>query len=161
MRMTMKSRPRLLFLSFLIIANSCISQTRILSTVDNIVYKEIMNPLTINLTEQACKNIIFKTANGVIEKQGCNVTYTPKQLGVAVIEIFSIVKGKKSKMGESIFRVRPLSNPYAHFAGKSGGTISKEVARVSNGLICYIPELTCQPTIVVDRYSVIVVKNKE
>jgi hypothetical protein len=159
--MTKKIRYGLLFLISLIITNTCRPQAAILSTRDNIVYQEVVNPLTINLSEHNCKNIILQTDNGAIEREHCNILYTPKRLGVARIEIFNVVRGRKTKIGESIFRVRTLPDPYAHFAGRSGGKISKEVAKANQGLICYVPGLTCQPNIMVDRYSIIIVKSKD
>jgi hypothetical protein len=158
--MTILARQVSILVTLFLLTNRCESQTINLSTIYNIAYLDVPNAITSNINKRNCDAILFETDNGTVKKENCDVIFTPKKIGPAKIEIFTVTNRKKSKIGESTFRVHPISNPYARYAGQTGGRLSKEIVKVNNGLWQFhITELECQPYFKVDKYSVIVIKS--
>ncbi|HSC38252.1 MAG TPA: hypothetical protein VLD19_10285, partial [Chitinophagaceae bacterium] len=77
----------------------------------NFFYNELSNPLQVVVNGYPCQSVFLSADNGRIEGTPCHYTYLPARVGVAKITVWQWSNHKKKKIGETLFRVRPIPDP--------------------------------------------------
>ena len=93
----------------------------------NILYVGVDNPLCIAISGVPAEKMLVTVSQGTISKVSeCEYIVKPKIAGVAKIVVYAEINGLMYTQ-EMHFRVRLIPMPIAKVAGKSGGSIEKEV----------------------------------
>lgn len=120
-------------------------------TAMNVMYMGIPNPMDVSVPGVSPDKIRIKVVNGTFTTEKVknprgenfrgNWAVRPTALGRNVQVVVSAdIDGKVTTYAPYEFRVKPLPNPVARFAGKSSGSVSKNVAVAQAGVFAVLPD---------------------
>ncbi len=110
-------------------------QVVISPTKMNVFYVGIDNPVSISAPGFTSENIEVSIDNGTIKKTSSGYIARPTALGKpAKVLVQGRVDGKLRNLNSVEFRVKPIPDPVAMVAGKSGGTINKSLLEIQTGV---------------------------
>ena len=135
------------------------NRTAVVSPVNmNILYLEVDNPLKISVPGFAASEITAVLNNGKLvptKKSQGEYIARPSKKGKAMVSLFTNIDGKRSKMGEMEFRVKPVPppKPYVQFTIEAGGSkvIDKMKMVNAGGVLAQLKDFDFKGV----RYSVI------
>jgi hypothetical protein len=128
---------------------------------ENRLYLGIDNPLEVVVENLKCNSILIKTDNGKIEGESCKYRIAPAKIGRANISVYKL-KGKDTTLiVTKEFRVKNIPKPTAKIAGKSFGTIKKNLLAAQYGIKAELDDFDFDIHFNVSSYSVIVVSNQD
>lgn len=112
--------------------------TAVAPTKMNVFYLGVDNPVNIAVSGEPADNIFPTISNGSIHRVGNSYVVNPKQLGMAKIDIFAEMDGRRLHMGEMEFRVKSIPDPVASIKTlegyKTNGLITKKELLDANGI---------------------------
>jgi hypothetical protein len=95
----------------------------------NVLYRGVENPVSIHIGGIPDELLSIEVDNGKFSFKDGLYYISPQEAPIAKILVYSAIgSNKKALMGTHEFRVKNVPDPYATFAGKTGGIILKEVA---------------------------------
>ena len=103
----------------------------------NVFYLEVDNPVKISVPGFAAADVTANMSNGNItptKKSAGEYIARPTKKGKAIVTLFTIIEGKKTRMGEMEFRVKEVPPPKPYIAGKSEGVIEKQRMLAAGGI---------------------------
>lgn len=103
----------------------------------NVFYLEVDNPVKISVPGFAAADVTANMSNGNItptKKSAGEYIARPTKKGKAIVTLFTIIDGKKTRMGEMEFRVKEVPPPKPYIAGKSEGVIEKQRMLAAGGI---------------------------
>ncbi len=103
----------------------------------NVFYLEVDNPVKISVPGFAAADVTATMSNGNItatKKSGGEYIARPTKKGKATVTLFTIIEGKKTRMGEMEFRVKEVPPPKPYIGGKSEGVIEKQRMLAAGGI---------------------------
>lgn len=95
----------------------------------NIFYQDVDNPVTITVENCPCNQMIVKTDNGKIVGKNCSYYFYTDSGWKANITIYRKANKKLVKVGQSIFRVKPIPYPVPKVGPSAGGKIKAIVLK--------------------------------
>ena len=95
----------------------------------NILYQDVDNPLTITVENCPCNQMVVKTDNGKITGENCSYYFYTDSGWKANIIIYRKVNQKLVRIGQSIFRVKPIPYPAPKVGPSAGGRIKAVVLK--------------------------------
>lgn len=101
----------------------------------NVFYAGVDNPVSVSAPGFTTGNVRASMDNGVLVKKGIGYIARPKVVGkVANVLVEGRLDGKWRPLKSVKFRVKPIPDPVAKVAGKSGGFINKNVLAAQTGV---------------------------
>ena len=134
------------------------------STNLNVIYAGIPNPFSISAPgfslESIKANISAGSLSGGAGKYMVNVPGS--MIGKEVtINVSGSTEGKTLSLGSNVFRVKPVPNPVAKFAGKMGGAISGNKLALENQVLAVLENFEFDIKVRVIKFTVTVVKPRQ
>ena len=121
---------------FLFISIVCNAQFIALSLPkQNIVYYGIDNPIKIAVSNFPLSSIRVKANKGIITGENGNYYLRPSEIGICVVIVEIIKKGKIKASSNFPIRVKEISDSYAHVSGKRSGNYNLMVFKAQQGVI--------------------------
>lgn len=121
-------------------------------TAMNVMYYGIPNPIDVSVPGVSPDNITIRVINGTFSSEKVkraggenfrgNWAVRPSKVGqnVQVIVSAKDASGKSTSYSPIEFRVKAIPKPEARFAGKNGGTISRNTAVAQQGVFALLPD---------------------
>jgi len=101
----------------------------------NVFYAGVDNPVSISAPGFIAENVRASVDNGVLVQKGTGYIARPKVVGKAAnVLVEGRLDGKWRPLKSVKFRVKPIPDPVAKVAGKSGGRINKNVLAAQTGV---------------------------
>ncbi len=103
----------------------------------NVFYLEVDNPVKISVPGFAAIDITASMSNGNLKatkKSNGEYIARPTKKGKAMVTLFTIIEGKRTKMGAVEFRVKEVPPPRPYIGGKSEGVIEKQRMLAAGGI---------------------------
>ena len=116
----------------------------------NVLYAGIDNPVDIAVSGYNPKDIEVSATNAYVVGENGKYIFHPRLPGNVVVKLTS--KGETIQKSE--FRVKQLPEPYAHFAEKRGGIITKEVLLNGNLKAEMAPDFDFTVDFVITKFKV-------
>ena len=90
---------------------------------ENILYKDLDNPLKALVEKNSKESVFLSTDNGEIKRYGKNEEFVirPVQTGITKITVYKVSKTDTVAMGVKVFRTIEVPLPVAYMGGKKGG----------------------------------------
>lgn len=134
------------------------------STNLNVIYAGIPNPFSISAPgfslESIKANISAGSLSGSAGKYMVNVPGS--MIGNQVtINVSGTTDGKTLSLGSNVFRVKPVPNPIAKFAGKMGGAISGNRLALESQVLAVMENFEFDIKVKVIKFTVTVVKPRQ
>ena len=134
------------------------------STNLNVIYAGIPNPFSISAPgfslESIKANISAGSLSGGAGKYMVNVPGS--MIGKEItINVSGSTDGKILSLGSNVFRVKPVPNPVAKFAGKMGGAISGNKLALENQVLAVLENFEFDIKVKVIKFTVTVVKPRQ
>lgn len=109
------------------------AQVSVANAMEDIIYVGIPNPISVTAFNYPCQSVILKVDTGMLEQVKNKCGYynyiAPKHTHSVTFKIYAKTKSGLKLIDTSVFRIRPLPNPYAYLGGKHDGTISINVLK--------------------------------
>lgn len=120
------------------VLNTAVAQKAVVSANrENVCYLGIPNPLTIMAEGYKCDRISVNTDNGQLKHiENCSYEYLPAKKGLATFYVKSI--NKRDTLAIAQFRIKEIPPPIAKVAGKTVGTIPKNVLLAQVGIVAVL-----------------------
>lgn len=134
------------------------------STNLNVIYAGIPNPFSISAPGFALESVKASISGGSISggagKFVINVpgSYVGKDVTIGVT---GTTDGKSINLGNNVFRVKPVPNPVAKFAGKMGGIISGNKFASENEVTAVIENFEFDVKVRVTKFNITIVKPRQ
>lgn len=134
------------------------------STNLNVIYAGIPNPFSISAPGFALESVKASISGGSISggagKFVINVpgSYVGKDVTIGVT---GTTDGKSINLGNNVFRVKPVPNPVAKFAGKMGGIISGNKIASENEVTAVIENFEFDVKVRVTKFNITIVKPRQ
>ncbi|MES2417198.1 MAG: gliding motility protein GldM [Bacteroidota bacterium] len=134
------------------------------STNLNVIYAGIANPFSISAPGFSLESIKASISAGSLS--GNAGKYTVNVPGSMVgkevtINVSGTTDGKTLSLGSNVFRVKPIPNPTAKFAGKMGGIISGNKIANEGHVVAEIEDFEFDIKIPVLRFTVVIAKPRQ
>jgi len=101
----------------------------------NVFYVGVDNPVSISAPGFTAGNVRATVDNGKLIRKGKGYIAKPKVVGkVANVLVEGRMDGKWRRLKSVSFRVKPIPDPVAMVAGKSGGSINKNLLAMQTGV---------------------------
>lgn len=101
----------------------------------NVFYAGVANPVSVSAPGFTMRNLRATVDNGKLIKSGKGYIARPKVVGkLANVLVEGRMNGKWRKLRSVEFRVKPIPDPVAMVAGKSGGLINKNLLAMQSGV---------------------------
>lgn len=139
--------------------SATVSSTRL-----NVIYAGIENPFSISAPGFPLESIKASISGGSLSggsgKFMINVpgSYVGKEV---TINVSGTSDGKSISLGSNVFRVKPIPNPTAKFAGKMGGIISGNKMASENEVTASIENFEFDVKVRVTKFNVTIVKPRQ
>ncbi|WP_316769176.1 gliding motility protein GldM [Pedobacter frigiditerrae] len=129
----------------------------------NVIYAGIPNPFSVSAPGFSLESIKAGISGGSMSGGAGNyiVNVPGSMVGQQVtINVSGTVDGKTLSLGSNAFRVKPIPNPVAKFAGKMGGIISGN--KIGDGQVTAVLEnFEFDIKVRVTRFNVVIVKPRQ
>ena len=110
-------------------------QVVVSATKMNVFYSGVPNPVSVSAPGFTAANIRATVDNGSLVKKGEGYIARPKIIGKAAnVLVEGKLDGKWRKLKTVKFRVKPIPDPIAMVASKSGGSINKNLLAMQTGV---------------------------
>jgi len=122
----------------------------------NVFYVGVDNPVSISVPGIPSDKIIPSIDHGrlIKTKKGWIVRVTDPRKK-SKISVVADINGSKRKMGEMLFRVKPVPDPVATIAESSGGIIDKQRLLIEEGIFANLKDFDFDLKFNVTKFSVI------
>jgi len=134
------------------------------STNLNVIYAGIPNPFSISAPGFSLESIKANISEGSLSgSAGKYIVNVPgSMIGDQVtINVSANSDGKTLSLGSNVFRVKPVPNPVAKFAGKMGGAISGNKLALENQVLAVLENFEFDVKVKVIKFTVTVVKPRQ
>ena len=134
------------------------------STNLNVIYAGIPNPFSISAPGFSLESIKASISGGSLSGgAGKYMVNVPgSMIGKEVtINVSGSTDGKTLSLGSNVFRVKPVPNPVAKFAGKMGGAISGNKLALENQVLAVLENFEFDIKVKVIKFTVTVVKPRQ
>lgn len=134
------------------------------STKLNVIYAGIPNPFSISAPGFSLESIKANISSGELSGSAGNyqVTVPGSMIGKEVtINVSGTTDGKSLSLGSNVFRVKPIPNPTAKFAGKMGGAISGNKIALENQITAALDNFEFDIKVRVIKFVVTVQKARQ
>lgn len=134
------------------------------STNLNVIYAGIPNPFSISAPGFSLESIKANISEGSLSgSAGKYIVSVPgNMIGKEVtINVSGTTDGKTLSLGSNVFRVKPVPNPVAKFAGKMGGAISGNKLALENQILAVMENFEFDIKVKVIKFNVTVVKPRQ
>jgi len=134
------------------------------STNLNVIYAGIPNPFSVSAPGFPLESVKASISGGSISggagKFVINVpgSYVGKEVTIGVT---GTTEGKSINLGNNVFRVKPVPNPVAKFAGKMGGIISGNKIASENEVTASIENFEFDVKVRVTKFNITIVKPRQ
>jgi hypothetical protein len=129
----------------------------------NLLYKGISNPLTIVVEDYPCNKTIAKSDCGILKLlyDSCHYEfYADSSCSyLTTIQVGIIDSGKTKWIGSKPFRVKPIYDPTATYAGTTGGHIEKQKLLSGDKIIPVMKDWDAEIYFIVNNYSLSITRN--
>lgn len=153
---------RQLVLFFCFAVNYCSAQQfTVAADRMNIMYKGWSSPISVTVQGVHCKDITIQGDSVDIssyEEDSCKYYVVPKKTGLIMLEIYKQTKNGKVLVGKSRFRSKEFPDPLAQVGTKRNDTIRKNTLAPQLGVLAVLHNCDCDARIVVQKYSMIIVR---
>ena len=142
-------------------------------TAMNVMYKGILNPIDVSIPNVSPDKIRLRVVNGTLTNEKVrnskgvpfkgNWSVNPSTVGQNVQVIVSTVAdatGKSQTFPPYEFRVKPIPQPIATFAGKSTGTVPRNTAAAQTGVYASMPDFEFDLVYKITSFSVLYTDNR-
>lgn len=139
--------------------SATVSSTRL-----NVIYAGIENPFSISAPGFPLESIKASISGGSLSgsagKYMINVpgSYVGKEV---TINVTGTNEGKSISLGSNVFRVKPIPNPTAKFAGKMGGIIGGNKIASENEVTASIENFEFDVKVRVTKFNITIVKPRQ
>ena len=152
---------RILILLFLITTLSVNGQMFSIETNENILYRQIPNPIKVVVENKTCNSYFITTDNGEISGDSCFYIIYPAKVGSAIVTLKTIIESDTIVIGKESFRVRDIPKPIAYISGCKADTINKNKL-VHCGVLAKIEEPSdIDAYFIINSYTVIIKKSQD
>lgn len=130
----------------------------------NVIYAGIANPFSISAPGFSLESINANISSGSLSGSAGNyiVNVPGSMVGKTVtINVSGAAGGKTLSLGSNVFRVKPIPNPTAKFAGKMGGVISGNKIASENQVVASLEDFEFDIKIPVLRFTVVVARPRQ
>jgi len=111
--------------------NAVISPTKM-----NVLYIAVDNPLSISVSGVPQEKVSVQISQGtIVKKSGSEYEARPTTPGDATVTVFAEIDGQRKNMGSMQFRIKLLPTPIAKVAGRTGGSIERNVLASQPGVL--------------------------
>ncbi|PIF05188.1 MAG: hypothetical protein CSA36_08030 [Draconibacterium sp.] len=114
------------------------------ATKMNVLYRGLDNPFDINGGGIPKENLVVEMTNGSVIQKGDGFVIRPDALDEqgkrTKISVYANISGSRRLLGTSEWRVKSVPPPVAQIAGRSGGTIRKEVLAIQDGILAVMED---------------------
>lgn len=128
------------------------------ATKMNVFYKGLKNPFSVSGGAIPVEDLYATMTNGKITKTGNEWVVEPTDLdeigkGKTKISVYADIGGTRRLIGTSNWRVKRVPDPVAQIAGKSGGSIRKEVLAIQDGILAVMEDFDFDYTYKVTQFN--------
>jgi gliding motility-associated protein GldM len=130
----------------------------------NVIYAGIPNPFSISAPGFSLESIKASISEGSLSGSAGNyMVIVPGSLvgKTVTINVSGNADGKTLSLGSNVFRVKPIPNPTARFAGMMGGIISGNKLASNGQIVAEIDNFEFDVKIPVLKFTVVVVKPRQ
>lgn len=134
------------------------------STNLNVIYAGIPNPFSISAPGFSLESVKATISGGSLSgSAGRYMVNVPgSMIGKEVtINVSGTADGKSLSLGSNVFRVKPVPNPVAKFAGKMGGAISGNRLALENQILAVLENFEFDIKVKVIKFTVTVVRPRQ
>ncbi len=134
------------------------------STNLNVIYAGIPNPFSISAPGFSLESIRATISSGDLSGSSGRymVTVPGSMIGKEVtINVSGTTDGKSLSLGSNVFRVKPIPNPTAKFAGKMGGAISGNKIALENQVTAALENFEFDIRVKVIKFVVTIQKPRQ
>ena len=114
------------------------SKTIVVSPINmNVFYLEVDNPVKLSVPGFAAADISASMSNGTIratKKSSGEWIARPNKKGKSKVTLYTNIDGKRTRMGDTEFRVKEVPPPKPYIGGKSDGIIEKQRMLTAGGI---------------------------
>lgn len=141
-------------------------------TAMNVMYKGILNPIDVSVPGVGSDKIRVRVVNGTLSNEKVrnsrgsifkgNWSVNPSAVGQNVQIIVSTAgeEGKATSYPPVEFRVKPVPQPVATFAGKNTGSVPKNTAAAQTGVYAAMPDFEFDLVYKVTGFTVLYTDNR-
>lgn len=122
----------------------------------NVVYVGIPNPMKIVAENRSCDDLVVRTDNGKVERSTespCLFYAVPEKPGIMIFKV-SAGKAKEQLLQELRFRAKLIPSPEARVAGKTGGSILRNVMKAQVGITAGLTNFEYDVRFTIDTFTV-------
>jgi len=153
---------KILLLSILLWPVFAYSQKCVVSNNDlNIFYVGISNRIHVAVDGYSSKSFLLTSDNGTINATDDPNAYdiSPLKTGLVTISVIS-KNSKHTLLAKSYLSVKNIPDPVARVAGKSGGSVPKNVFKAQIGITAILLDVGICGDYIIDTYTVTILRNE-